>query len=65
MSDDQTGDGPATDSDEPLAGSASQAASDESGSSVRDSIVLRQGDPNEFDEQDTTEIVPPDDTSWA
>lgn len=65
MSDDQTGDRPPTDSDEPLAGSSGQMGSDESGikSSARDSIVLRQGDPNEFDEQDRTAIVPPDDIS--
>ena len=65
MSADPTGDRPPTDSDEPLAGSSGQMGSDDSGikSSARDSIVLRQGDPNEFDEQDRTAIIPPGGTS--
>jgi hypothetical protein len=65
MSDDPTGGRPPTDSDESLAGSSGQVGSDESeiDRSTADSIVLRQGDPNEFDEQDSTAIVPPDDTS--
>ena len=65
MSDDQTGDRPPTDSDEPLTDSSGQMGSDEAGmrSSARDSIVLRQGDPNEFDEQDRTAIVPLGDAS--
>lgn len=48
-----------------LAGRSGQTESDELGikSSVRNSIVLRQGDPNEFDEQERAAIVPPDDTS--
>ncbi len=61
MSDDDAGGG----SPESLAGSCGQMGSDESGikRSARHSVVLRQGNPNEFDEQDTTTIVSPDDTS--
>lgn len=65
MSDDQTGGGTPTDSNDPLPDSTGEADSDESGikSSHKDSIVLRKGDPGEFDEQDSIAIVPPDDTS--
>lgn len=60
MPDDQTGDHPLTDPDEPRTGSSDQLGSDEPGiqSSTRDSSVLRQGDPNEFDDKDRTAIVP-------
>lgn len=60
MSDDQTGDRPPTDSEEPVASSSGQEGSDEPRieGSARESIVLRQGDPNEFDEQGRTAIVP-------
>lgn len=65
MPDDPTGSCPSMNSDEPLDDSSGPVGPDGSGteSSVRDSIVLREGDPNEFDDQDFAAIVAPDDTS--
>jgi len=60
MSDDRTGARSPGDSDEPRAG----PSDDESRlSSAARGIILRQGDPNEFDDQAKTAIVPPDDTT--
>jgi hypothetical protein len=62
---DETGDKPPPDADEPLVGSSGPRGPDESGATIPagDSIVVRQGDPNEFDDQGGTAIVAPDDTS--
>jgi len=65
MSDDQTGGGPPTGLNDPLPDSKGQPDSGESGikGSKKESIVLREGDPDEFDEPEITAIVPADDTS--
>lgn len=61
----ESGDSVPPGADEPLVGSSGQVGSDESepGHTGGDSIVLRQGDPNEFDDQGAISIVAPDDTS--